>query len=213
MAVGDIFRLDYEMISDDRRVSVSQYYRETTIRTGTQIEVTGVICLLSEILFWTDFWQDFASVELVFDNTRCQQVFPTRQAPFISTVKQATAGEDLGDAMNGTTTTLVAQYGLEWSRNFQGRMYLPGLPEDKASQGRILDTPHAAIQASNDTFQHAVITPGAPAGGTYTPAVYSPTLAGADPLVLPVSSLMGPTPVRPRIATQRRRRTNVQTTS
>jgi len=213
MAVNDIFRVDYEMNSDDRRVSVSQYYVEAIVAGGTKAETTQEIAEKSEALFWTTFWQPFASFNMTYAETRAQQVFPTREAPFISDTLLDTAGAILDPAMNGTTAVLVGQYGQTWSRNFQGRMYLPGFPETDAQSGRILDTRHALIQTANDTYQNAIIVGGAPATGTWSPCVYSPTLAGADPVVLPVHSLMGTTPVRPRIATQRRRRTNIQATS
>ncbi|GAG65953.1 unnamed protein product [marine sediment metagenome] len=213
MAVNDIFRVDYFMTSDDRRVSVSQYYNEILISTGTQEEVTAAIAAASEVDFWTDFWKPFASDELTYVETRCQQVYPTRQAPVISTTLGGEVGAVIGNAMNGTTAVLVAQYGIDWLANFRGRMYLPGLPEGSASFGRIDATPHGLIQTAATTFMTSDITPGAPAGGGYTPVVYSPTRATAVPPVDPVWSIMGVTPVRPRIATQRRRRTNVQLVS
>jgi len=212
MSLGDIFRVDYEMNSDDRRVSVSQYYEETLASTSDKAEVTEEIGGLSEAAFWTEFWQGFASKDLTYAETRTQQIYPTREAPFISDVLLDTAGEVLTDAMNGTTAVLVGQYGELWSRNFQGRMYLPGLPEADAKSGRILASVHSLIQTSNDIFQEQVLTAQAPVDGEWSPVVFSPTLAKADPVVPPVASLMGVTPVRPRIATQRRRRTNVQST-
>lgn len=213
MALGDIFRVDFTMVSDDRNVSVSQHYLELIIRTGTQEQVSQAIAEKAEEFFWTDWLQLKASDELAFLETRCQQIFPTRQAPFVSVALLGEVGAILTGAMNGTTAVLIGQYGVDWSRNFQGRMYVPGLPEADADSGRIKNTPFGSWQALVDIFMNGDIVPGAPAGGTYTPVVFSPTLAKAIPLVLPVHSLMGETPVRPRIATQRRRRTNIRSVS
>lgn len=211
MAVNDIFRVDHRMTVDDRIVSVSNYYNELILSDGTQAEVTEAIALQSEIDFWTTFWKVFASDDIAYHDTICQQVYPSRQAPFVSAVL---AGDDgaVGTAnMNGTTAVLIAQYGIDWSRNFQGRMYLPGLPEVDANDGRIGQTRFDLIQTAADTFFATDISPGAPAGGDYTHVVVSPTKMKASQD--PVWSLMGQTPVRPRIATQRRRRTNVLTPS
>lgn len=213
MALDDIFRVDFSFQHDDRRVSVSHYYSELIIRTGTQEQVSEAIALAAEDFFWTDWVKLLSSQQLVYAETRVQQVFPTRQAPFISEVLKDEAGSKLVAAMNGTTAVLVSQYGIDWDRHFQGRMYVPGYPEDDADSGRMLTTEHGVYQAAADVFFNSDISPGAPAGGTYTSVVYSPTLAKADPLVLPVFSLIGATPVRPRIATQRRRRTNIQATA
>lgn len=211
MAVNDIFRVDHRMINDDRVVSVSNYYNEIIISTGSQAEVTQAVAEGGEIDFWTTFWQPRASSALTYHDTICQQVYPSRQAPFVSGALTGQVGAVLDTAMNGTTAVLVAQYGIEWSRNFQGRMYLPGLSEGDADAGRIDATTIALIQSAADTFFDTDIIPGAPAGGGYTHVVVSPTkMKISDD---PVFSLMGLTPVRPRIATQRRRRTNVLTPS
>lgn len=211
MAVNDIFRVDFRMISDDRIVSVSAHYNELVISTGTQAEVTQAICEQAEIDFWTTFWKPYASDEIAYHDTVCQQVYPTRQAPFVSTALTGDAGGTAFPPMNGTTATLVGEYGIDWSRNFQGRMYLPGLPEMNVDSGRIQTIVHTAIQGGVNTFFATDITPGAPAGGAYSHVVVSPTkMKISDD---PVWSLIGATPLRPRIATQRRRRTNVLTTS
>ncbi len=211
MAVNDIFRVDQRMLSDDRIVSVSNYYNEIIISTGSQAEVTQAIAEQAEIDFWTTFWKPQVSDQISYHDTICQQVYPSRQAPFVSAALAGDAGGVAVAPMNGTTAVLVAQYGIDWSRNFQGRMYLPGLLEDAAAEGRISAATLGFIQTAADTFFSTDIVPGAPAGGGYTHVVVSPTKMKTS--TDPVFSLMGQTPVRPRIATQRRRRTNVLTPS
>jgi len=199
------------MVSDDRVVSVSVHYNELIISTGTNAEVTTAICTQAEIDFFTTFWSPFASKDLAYHDTVCQQIYPTRQAPFVSTALAGNPGLDTADAMNGTTALLVAEYGIDWLRAFQGRMYIPGVPEDAVANGRVFTGTLASYQTAADTFFGTDIIPGAPAGGAYTHVVVSPTRVKTS--FDPVWSLIGQTPVRPRIATQRRRRTNVLTPS
>jgi hypothetical protein len=211
MAVNDIFRVDHRMLSDDRIVSVSNYYNEIIISTGSQAEVTEAIATQAEIDFWTTFWKNEVSDDISYHDTICQQVYPSRQAPFVSDALAGDAGGIPSPPMNGTTAVLIAQYGIDWSRNFQGRMYLPGMVEASVTDGRLSAAAIAAMQTAANTFFDTDIIPGAPAGGGYTHVVASPSKMKLSQD--PVFSLMGQTPVRPRIATQRRRRTNVLTPS
>ena len=211
MAINDVYRVDYRMISDDRVVSVSAHYIEVVLADGNNGEVTEAIALQAEIDFWTTFWAPLASGDLVYHDTIAQQIYPSRQAPFVSAVLAGDNGAVMQSAMNGTTAVLIAEYGVDWNRAFQGRMYLPGWPETEAESGRMAATALAAAQTAADIFFAADIIPGAPAGGGYAHAVVSPTRVKTS--FDPVFSLIGATPVRPRIATQRRRRTNVLTAS
>lgn len=208
MAVNDVFQVDFRMTSDDRLVQTAHYYVETLISTGSQAEVTEAICLAAEIDFWTDFWKPFCSLDVLYHSTQCQQIYPTRQAPFISTLLASEAGAGLGAAMNGTTAVLAALYGQKWEAAFRGRAYIPGMQESDVEGGRILAAQLASIQASANTFYQTTISPGGAAGGSYSSAVVSPTKIKA--LDEPVWDFVNTVTVRPRIATQRRRRTNIQ---
>ena len=211
MAINDVFEVQFQMISDDRIVQISHYYVETLISSGTQAEVTKQMAEAAEVDFWTDFWQTFASDDLVYHQTKCQQIYPTRQVPYISPILATETGSVPTTAMNGTTATLVSLYGQKWDAAFRGRTYIPGLPESKADKGRIASVSHALIQTAAATFFEITLVLAAPAGGQYSAAVVSPTkMKAVDD---PVWDFIDTVIVRPRIATQRRRRTLIQTPS
>jgi len=212
MALGDIYRVDFEMTNDDKRVTTSIHYEEIVAAVGTQAEVTTQLGEEAEQAFWVSFWQGYASAQLTYIQTVTQQIFPARQAPAISSALNGQVGSNLGDAMNGTTAVVIALYGQAWSPNFRGRAFLPGLPESSADKGRLLSVEYTLIQNDANVFyQFPVILP-APADGSYLPVVFSPSLAGPPPTP-PVADIINIVIARPRIGTQRKRRTPVASPS
>ncbi len=212
MAVGDVYRVDFEMVNDDKRVMSSIHYEEISPTTGTALEVATAIAELSEVKFWTDFWRGPSSDQSTYQQTKCQMIYPVRDVPFFSVALAAQAGTTATPAMNGTTSAIVALYSQFWSANFRGRAFLPGLSEAAADLGRLTSTILSVLQPLATTFYEAAIIPGAPAGGSFLPVIFSPTLAKVDPPVA-VTSFIDTVVVRPRIGTQRSRRTPVQAAS
>ncbi|GAG64781.1 unnamed protein product [marine sediment metagenome] len=186
-------------------------FREKVAKTGTIADVTNQLATFMDTQFWAAFWQNFASNELTYLRTVAQMIFPTREAPFVEDVSAGQAGAVVKPAMNGTTALLISEYGEDWTPNFRGRMYLPGLDEDSASLGRVKAGALTSMQLAWDiNMMPDVVLPG-PADVTLKIGVFSPTLAKVP--TLPVSSDLQIAIVRPRIATQRRRRTPVAVAS
>ncbi len=213
MALKDVYRVDFMTINDDKLTMTSIHYEETVVTTGTALEVATAVAELSEVKFWTDFWQTHASDQLLYLETRCQMVYPDRDVPAISVALAGESGSDIEPSMNGTTAVLVALYSQLWSAFFRGRAFLPGLPETDADVGRIGQTAFDLIQADATTFYEAPIIPTAPAGGAFLPVIFSPTLAAEDPPPAVVTSFIDTVILRARIATQRSRRTPVRSAS
>lgn len=211
MAVGDVYKVTYEMVNDDKVTSTSQHYEETIAAVGTVAEVTAQLGAFSEIAFWTNFWKIYASIQLVFKQTITQKIYPTRDAPDISLALSGEVGDALGDSMNGTTATLFALYGTIWSPLYQGRAFLPGLPEADAEAGRIISAQYTALALSGNTFYELDAPLPAPADVTLEATVFSQKQASIP--LAPVSSPIKTVILRPRIATQRRRRTPIQAVS
>jgi hypothetical protein len=211
MAINDQYNVQFEMINDDKIVCCNMVFREKVARVGTVAEVSAQLAQVADDAFWEDFWQLFASDELTYRRTVCQMIFPTREAPVVEADSAGEVGAVVKPAMNGTTAVLIGEYGEAWSANFRGRMYLPGIDEDSASLGRMKAATSASIGVAFTTnFITDIVLP-APADATMRLGVYSPTRAKVP--TLPVSSDVATAFVRPRIATQRRRRTPVQDTT
>ncbi len=212
MAIGDVYRVDYMVTNDDKLTMSSLHYEEVVETNGTVLEVTTDICQQSEVKFWSNFWEDYASIQATYLQTKCQKIFPVRDVPFFSTALTGNAGIETGDAMNGTTAVIIALYGQTWSPHFRGRAFLPGLAESLADAGRLTGLPLGNIQGGATTFYEAAIIITAPATGSFLPVIYSPTLAGPPPAA-EVTSFIDTVVVRPRIGTQRSRRTLIQSAS
>ncbi len=212
MALGDVYRVDFEMTNDDKSVMSSIHYEEVSPTAGTALEVATAVAQLSEVKFWTDFWRAFVSIQVTYLQTKCQQIYPIRNVPFFSTTLNGDGGVDVGAPMNGTTAMVVALYGQTWSPHFRGRAYLPGLPEASVSKGRLLQAKLDLIQPAATTFYEAAIIPTAPASGSFLPVVFSPSLAKPPPAA-EVTSFLDTIVVRPRIGTQRSRRTQIAAAS
>lgn len=213
MAVDDIYRADYFMLSDDREVSVSIHWRVEEDFVGTPLEIAQSIAEAVEVAFWGAFWQNYASNLILYLRTQVQKIHPARDVIYQSLLLADEVGEKSQMPMNGTTAVLVAEYTNFWSARTRGRIYLPGLPEEDASHGRIHGVRMAEIQAAAELlFQPPLVVAGPPAGELVT-VVFS----SAKPLQAPPLDATWGGPIRPivraRIATQRRRRTNVKSPS
>jgi len=218
MALNDIYNVQFFIQCDDKPACVNMHYVESVARTGTVAEVTEQLTVVMDDVFWTDFWQPFCSDDFTYLRTIGQKVFPTRDAPFISELSNGEAGASIGSPMNGTTAMVVAEYGETWGPNFRGRMYLSGLRESDVTLGRILAGNHSIIQGNFTTMILPAIVLPVPADATMTPCVFSPSRAKPPgdpppPPILPVFSNLATAIVRPRIGTQRRRRTPIAATS
>lgn len=217
MALNDIYEVQYFITSDDKETCTSMHLRESVARVGTPLQVANQLTGVLDNLFWTIFWQPFCSPDASYIKTRAQMIFPTREAFFDNVTSAGQAGAAIGNQMNGTTAVLFALYGEAWGANWRGRMYVPGLPDVDANQGRLLTADHASIQAAFQiNFIGTIVLP-APADVTLTYCVFSQTRAHPagdppPPPVLPVHSDIATNILRPRIATQRRRRTTVAAT-
>lgn len=215
MAVDDIYNAGYFIKADDFIACSNQTFYEKVARVGTVAEVTQQLGDFLDNLFWTVFWQPWVSDDFSYDRTECQKIFPTRDAPYTTLVSRGQAGGDIGKtAMNGTTAVLIAQYSQTWAAWARGRMYLTGLPEASASLGRIFTAPLNSLQSNYAiNFGVDIVLP-APADVTLRECVFSPSRAHPPgdpppPPILPVYSEVTTAIVRPRIATQRRRRTPI----
>lgn len=217
MALDDIYQAQYFITADDKVTCVNQYYYEKVPRIGTIAEVTSQLAIYLDNAFWTVFWQPDCAADYSYDKTVVQKIFPTRDAPVQFIGSQGEFGAGIGNAMNGTTAVLIAQYGQAWSANFRGRMYLTGLLDTGANFGRITTALRATINSRYDSTFDLDIVLGGPASVTMHECVFSPSRAKPPgdpppPPILPVFSEVATNIVRPRIATQRRRRTPVAAT-
>ena len=211
MALNDIYRVDFRMLQDDRTVSTSVHYQEIDPASGTPFEVATQLAAAAEISFWTTFWRPNVSPDVSYVNTRAQQVWPARDRPGESQALAAQAGSSVGSPMNGTTACIFATYGIIWAKNFQGRVFLPGITEADVFDGRIQTATYTTINTDGQTFFNSSEVLSAPAGGEYAVTAFSPALAKAG---APAPySLMSNSVLRPRIGTQKRRRTNIATPS
>lgn len=218
MALNDIYQAQFFITSDDKTTCTALHYRESVARVGTPAEVAGQLAAVVDALFWTVFWQPRCASVATYVKTRGQMIFPTREAFVDSVISAGQAGSDVNPQMNGTTAVLISQYGETWGANFRGRMYIPGLPEVDATQGRILTADLATMQSAFDTAMGPDVVLPPPADVTLNPCVFSQSRAHPPgdpppPPILPVFSDVLTNVVRPRIATQRRRRTDVAAAS
>lgn len=210
MAVDDIYRIDHFMSYDDREVSTSLHWRVSDDFPGTELENAEIIVEATATAFWAAFWQNLACQQLLYLRTRGQKIHPTRETIFESSTYANQAGEVTGDGMNGTTAVLIAEYTVQWSARTRGRMYLPGLAEGSATNGRIHSSEYDAIQAAADLlFPPELVVTGPPAGKLVTVVFSAAKPNAVPPLDADWAGPIRPV-VRPRIATQRRRRTNVK---
>lgn len=211
MPLNDIYRCDFQMEVDNKVVSVSVHYQEIADSDGTPFEIAEALAGLAETQFFSVWWQGFASTELTYVKTVCQQVYTSRDRPAESTALTGDIGLDVASAMNGTTAVVFATYGIIWSKNFQGRIYLPGLSESSATEGRITTSQFPSMEALGQVFYDTPLAPLAPVNGIFSTTAFSPTLfkAGAPAPY----SLISSTILRPRIGTQRRRRTLIASPS
>jgi len=211
MDEDDIFRCDFFFLIDNREASVSVHFRLHEDFAGTPLEVTQAIAEQAETSFWAGFWQNHASNELTFARTRCQKVYPTRDVIYESFEHAGELGEDEASALVAMDAVLISEYTNFWGPRTRGRIYLPGLAENAVEQGRIINANLIAIQAAADVFFVTTITVTGDHGGDMSTVVFSPAKPTAVP---PLDATWGgpirPV-VRPRIATQRRRRTTVLT--
>jgi len=218
MAVNDIYLAEFFMNVDDREPSVSMAYRETTVSSLDPAATAENLSAVAQEAFWTDFWQAKMSDECSYSRTKCQKIYPLRDAPAFLYSAQGQAGSAIGPPMNGTTAVLISEYGQTWGAAHRGRMYIPGIREEDADAGRLLSAKLTAIDIAAEAFLTAALDLTSPATGQFYPTVYSPTNVKwnkDNPTEPPriIDSLMETYVVRARIATQRRRRTNVTSPS
>lgn len=211
MAVGDVYRCQFQMTLAGKTVSTDLHYEETSPRTGTIAEVTSQLIALAQTGFWTTFWRPYCSDKMTFLQSIGQMIYPTREAPVYDASLYLDPGASTGDPMNGQTAVLIAQYGTAWSREFQGRAFLPGMDEINADEGRMDSIVALAVSVAAQLFYTQVHALGAPGGGTYTPTVLSPKrLKASTP---PVTSILLAATLRNRISRQVKRRTPLTSTT
>lgn len=210
MAVGDIFQSTVYLGLDDRNVSVGLYFYETVART---LEAPGAALVLNTEVkdkFWADYLQPLLSNELLYNGVKTQQVYPTREAPAETLEGTPETGALVSPATNGTNAVLVAEYGETWGPRYRGRMFIPGLPESQISAGRINGSDYGPIAVAAAIYYSLTISNVADATGRWKPCTFSDS-KDAEPDPIPaVWSQPVTAQVRPRIATQRRRRTNIK---
>lgn len=213
MAVGDIFHSDVYFILDDREISVSLNFYEITARTEDAQTAAGLLNAEIYDKFWGDYLQPLLSEDLTFTGSKTQMVSPSREAPNEQLLATPEVGTLTSPALNGTNAVIVAEYGDEWGARYRGRMFVPGLPESQVSAGRIETADFGPFSLAAITFYGLTISHAGDATGEWRVCTYSPAKPDAVP-PLPVATSYPVTPqVRPRIGTQRRRRTKVRTTS
>lgn len=213
MSVNDIFHSIVNLSLDDRQVSVGVYLIEVEARNNSAAEMAELLATEVKDEFWTAYLKPLLSDELAYLGNKTQMVFPTREAPFLDVESSPIPGTLASPALNGTNAVIVAEYGSEWGARTRGRMYIPGLPESQASDGRITGTDYSPFQSAADTWYAIEVEPNGAGNGKYTPCVFSPAKPSATPPLGAVFSHPVTPVVRARIGTQRRRRTKVTSPS
>lgn len=172
MPEGDIYQADLNFSLDGRTISFSQYYHQDDSSTSSPQEIATALAPLIVTQTWSNWWQQFASNILVFDDIRVQMVYPTREI-FIIDDTDSGNGTQIGDAMVAFNAVLIAEYGQLWGRRWTGRVFLPGLPEDDETLGRVNAPTLANIQTGAESALKDSISPGAPINATFTPHIFS----------------------------------------
>lgn len=208
MAVGDVYQVDLRFTIDERPVSFCAFYEETVVRAGTIAEVTLQTGQSVVALLWTSFWQSFASNELVFNQVKTQMIYPTREAPIFD-ASDAGSGSQIKQGVTAFAAVLIAEYGSVWGRRFQGRVFLPGLPQEDEVEGEVEAATFASIQTSATTNMLLPIPLAAPASATMTPGVFSPKQKdlGLTPVISPLQTVIARKVLRTQV--RRRRPTQV----
>lgn len=203
MPEGDIYQADLEFQLDGRTISFSQYLHQDDSSTATPQEIATALAPLVVTQVWSDWWQNFASNVLLFENVRVQMIYPTREI-FIIDDTDAGGGTQIGDAMVAFNAVLVAEYAQRWGRRWTGRVFLPGLPEDDETLGRVNGPTLAGIQAGAPAALTDVISPGPPVNASFTPSIFSRQQVkdGLTPVSSPVANVF----VREDVTSQVRRK-------
>lgn len=213
MAVNDIYQVTIQLFLDDRNISVGLYYIETEENQLTVAGMSAALATAVKASFWTAYLQPLLSDELIYNGNRVQLVSPSRAQPYDNPEVTPETGALSSPALNGTNAVIVAEYGSDWGPRYRGRMFVPGLPESQVSSGRIEDADYGPFQSAAVTFYGDELEPAGAGQGKYQVCVFSPAKPSAVPPVAAASSYPVVGIVRPRIGTQRRRRTNVKTPS
>lgn len=203
MAEGDIYQADLVFSLDGRQISFSQYLHQDDAGGGTPQEVATLLAPLVVTQVWSDWWQNFASNILIFDEIRVQMVYPTREQ-FIIDDTDSGGGSQIGDALTAFSAVLVAEYAELWGRRWTGRVFLPGLPEDDETLGRVNAPTLDNIQTGAVAALTDPISVGVPVNATFTPSIFSRQQVkdGFIPVSSPVKSVFA----RANITTQTRRK-------
>lgn len=172
MAVNDVYEATLKFSLDTRNPTVSIHLLETSASNEDAKTTAEALAPLVVTQFWSDWWQQFASQILIFDEIRVQKIWPTREI-FIDDDSDAGGGTQLSDAMISANAILVTEYAGIWGRRWTGKSFWPGLPEDDETLGAINAPTLANIQAGADSAFLDPIPVGPPVSGEWQPCVFS----------------------------------------
>jgi len=204
MAAGDLLKIVINQSLQASTVQNVLYYLVVTDpAVGSNIDNLNAD-FTSEIII--SRWKTLVSDEVLFTCNDVQKVFPDGE----EAVKQFPTniqGDKNAESLPATDCVLMQKVNSTLAGvGKKGRMYIAGLPEDDTQFGRMLATVQGVWESLAILLQDELAVPNS---GTYKPAWATRSTAEGTPIdgfvEIDVVNL------KPRIASQRRRRTPVQT--
>ncbi len=207
MAVGDLIRVTVNQTLQSSTVQNVLYYKiEIEDNSGDDVNALALQFIADVI---NPVWLNVVSEELSFDCISVQKVFPLPIGA-VQEFNVSLAGLNIGESLPAMSSALIQKFNpTQGGVGKKGRVYLAGIREDDTSLGRTSVALAALLVLLANQFSgNLEVTPG---GGEYEPvwAVRSSTTPFA--ITGFVEDLQWQ--ALPRIATQRRRRTPIRSTS
>lgn len=136
-------------------------------------------------------------------SARANRVYPASGVPAVFSPTSAVQGGVTSEGLPGDVALVVTQRTEKPGRNFLGRAYITGIPENAAALDQLINSVQANwIVAVGLCFQDS-FTDGE--NNEWVQVVYSPTLAAQDPPPAEVSADVVNTSMDINLKTQRRR--------
>ena len=201
--IDDIIEVSMQGTLDSEVCYNVLHYRGATNLDGTQeLDDDFNDEVLSTL--WTGVLASAISQDYTLTGIRSARVAPSAALPFISLF--TSPGTVADSSLPGTVAALVSKYSTLASRSSRGRSFFVGVPESHVADGRIESGADEALWNAVATAMKATLEPANWAGATFIPCVFSRKRfkVPSSPYWYDITNTI----LRPRVATQRSRRTH-----